>query len=181
MRHSHFQEYDEFYDLTLEGKQNLPPSIVTYLNPHHKPRVRRTVDEQTNQVKATIIKSRIVDLEVYNPRCEFDYRISISVESPWEGNPKWLENADDNKQDRRKDRISYRHRAYQVDLTQVKYENVAAKLEHELEVEISTDVIRMEIDKAKSGQADGYMDLVRGFVDNVRILCREGSAPTGGK
>ena len=83
--YDHPHEYDEFYELTPEGQRNLPPFIVTYLNPHHKPRVRRTIDGKTNMVKAQIIKSRVADLEVLNPRSDFDYRISISIEVPGMG------------------------------------------------------------------------------------------------
>ena len=147
---------------------------MTYLNSHHKPRVRRTIDEKTNTVKAQIIKSRIADLEVYNPRTDFDYRISISIESPWEGNTKWLTETSESRRDRQKDRMSYRHLAYQIDLTQVSYPGTGEK-EHELEVEISTEQIRLELAKAKAGQANRYEQLVKGFVDNVRILCRHGT------
>lgn len=169
--YDHPHEYDEFYELTPEGQNHLPPSIVTYLNHHHKPRVRRTVDEKTNVVKAQIIKSRIADFEIYNPRTEFDYRISISIESPWEGDLNWLMETTESRRDRKKDRMSYRHLAYQIDLTQVSYPNSTDK-EHELEVEISTEQIRLELAKAKAGQHNRYEPLVRGFVDNVRILTR---------
>ena len=70
--------------------------------------------------------------------------------------------------------MSYRHQAYQIDLTQVSYPNTTVK-EHELEVEISTEQIRIEVTKLKAGQANRYEQLVRSFVDNVRILCREGT------
>ena len=170
--YDHPHEYDEFYELTQEGQANLPPSIVSYLNHHHKPRVRRTVDEKTNMVKAQIIKSRIADIEIYNPKQVFDYRISISIESPWEGDSHWLTETSESRRDRKKDRMSYRHLAYQVDLTQVSYQDKAEK-EHELEVEISTEQIRLELAKAKAGQENRYEQLVRGFVDNVRLLCRE--------
>ena len=122
-------------------------------------------------VKAQIIKSRIADFEIYNPRTAFDYRISISIESPWDGDLNWLTETTESRRDRKKDRMSYRHLAYQIDLTQVSYPNTTDK-EHELEVEISTEQIRLELAKAKEGQANRYMQLVRGFVDNVRILCR---------
>lgn len=172
---SHPHEYDEFYELTPEGQSNLPPSIVTYLHPNHKPRVRRTIDETTNSIKAQIIKSRIADIEIFNPRCDFDYRISISIESPWEGDPKWLTlMPDGDAGDRKKDRLSYRHWGYQIDLTQVSYPG-SAKKEHELEVEVSPEWIRREIDKLKAGQENDYEKLVRGFVDNVRIMCRQGT------
>ncbi|KIW94527.1 uncharacterized protein Z519_04503 [Cladophialophora bantiana CBS 173.52] len=174
--YKHPHEYDEFYELTEEGRRNLPPSIMTWLNPRHTPRVRRTIDEKTNTVKAQIIKSRIADLEVYNPRADFDYRISISIESPWEGDPHWLTEMTEGGRDRKKDRMSYRHLAYQIDLTQVSYPNTTVK-EHELEVEISTDQIRIELANLKAGESNRYEKLVGGFVDNVRILCREGTIP----
>ena len=68
--------------------------------------------------------------------------------------------------------MSYRHQAYQIDLTQVSYPGVGRK-EHELEVEISTEQIRLEIAKLRNREPSGYEDLVRGFLDNVRILARK--------
>lgn len=172
--YDHPHEYDEFYELTEEGKRNLPPAILHWMNPRHKPRVRRTINEDTQQVKAQIIKSRIADLEIYNPNSDFDYRISVSIESPWEGDPQWLTEMTDGGRDRKKDRMSYRHMAYQIDLTQVSYPNTSEK-EHELEVEISTEQVRLAIANLQAQRPSRYGDLVRGFIDNVRILCRKGS------
>lgn len=172
--YDHPHESDEFYDLTEEGRRNLPSSILTWLNPRHKPRVRRTIDEATGQVKAQIIKSRIADVDIYNPSSDFDYRISISIESPWEGEPSWLSEMTDGGHDRKKDRMSYRHMAYQIDLTQVSYPNRPDK-EHELEVEISTEQIRIHLANMREQRPSRYEDLVRGFLDNVRILCRKAS------
>ncbi|KIX07542.1 uncharacterized protein Z518_02195 [Rhinocladiella mackenziei CBS 650.93] len=172
--YDHPHEYDEFYELTEEGKRNLPPSIMTWLNPRHKPRIRRTIDEGTGQVKAQIIKSRMADLEVYNPGSDFDFRISISIESPWDGEPHWLTEMTDGGRDRKKDRMSYRHMAYQIDLTQVSYPHALEK-EHELEVEISTEQIRIELANLQAQRPSRYEDLVKGFLDNVRILCRKGT------
>lgn len=174
----HPHEYDEFYELTEEGRRNLPPSIMTWQNPRHKPRVRRTIDIDLGSVKAQIIKTRIADLEVYNPNSDFDYRISISIESPWDGEPSWLTEMTDGGRDRKKDRMSYRHMAYQIDLTQVSYPHSSEK-EHELEVEISTEQIRIQLGNLKAGQPSRYEDLVRGFLDNVRILCRQGTMGRG--
>lgn len=170
----HPHEYDEFYELTEEGRQNLPQSITHWINPRHKPRVRRTIDETNGTVKAQIIKSRIADMEIYNPRCDFDYRISISIESPWEGEPHWLTEMTDGGRDRKKDRMSYRHLCYQIDLTQVSFPNRTEK-EHELEVEISVFEIRKQLDLLQAGKPNRYEEIVRGFLDNVRILCRKGS------
>jgi hypothetical protein len=172
--YSHPREFDEFYELTPEGKQNLPYFILNYLNPNYKVRVRRTIHEQDGTVKAQIIKARLADLDIYNPRSDFDFRISISVECPWQGDPRWLTEMTEGGRDRKKDRMSYRHMAYQIDLTQVSYDNSPAK-EHELEVEIATERVREELNKAKAGLPNFYERLVRGLVDNVRILCREGT------
>ncbi|KIV77563.1 hypothetical protein PV11_09353 [Exophiala sideris] len=177
--YDHPHEYDEFYELTDEGRRNLPPWIVSWLNPRHKPRVRRTVDEKTGALKAQIIKSRISDIDIYNPQTDFDYRVSISIESPWEGDMNWLTEMTGGGRDRQKDRMSYRHMAYQIDLTQVSYPNRVEK-EHELEVEISTEQIRIQLANAREGRLSRYEEIVKGFLDNVRILCRAGTI-TGGR
>lgn len=83
-----------------------------------------------------------------------------------------LEPIGDGSNDRMKDRMSYRHGAYQVDLTQISYNNNQKPKQHELEVEISAEQIRKELDNLKNLRRDRYEELVRGFVDNVRILCR---------
>ncbi|KAK5195259.1 hypothetical protein LTR92_005389 [Exophiala xenobiotica] len=172
--YSHPHEYDEFYELTEEGRRNLSPWIVTWLNPRHKPKVRRTIDEASGQVKAQIIKTRISDVDIYNPRADFDYRVSISIESPWEGDPHWLTEMKEGGRDRQKDRMSYRHMAYQIDLTQVTYPDRVEK-EHELEVEISTEQIRIQLANARENRPSRYEEMVKSFLDNVRILCRQGS------
>ena len=84
--------------------------------------------------------------------------------------------------------MSYRHLAYQIDLTQVSYADASMPKEHELEVEISVDMIRAELEvlranaearKSGGGGAEGemrqsrYEEMVRVFLDNVRVLCRE--------
>lgn len=175
--YDHPHEVDEFFELTNDGRQNLNSSIQQYLNPNHKPRVRRTKDRNTGQLKAQIIKSRIADMEIYNPNTDFDCRISISIESPWEGNLEWLVPMSDGFEGRHKDRMSYRHMAYQIDLTQVSHDN-QPNMEHELEVEISTEQVRRELDNLQNGRESKYEDLVRGLLDNVRLLCRKGSIGT---
>ena len=134
-------------------------------------RVRRTIDLKTNAAR-TIIKSRIADLEIYNPGTDFDYRISISIESPWDGNPEWLVARAESGKDRIKDRMSYRHMAYQIDLTQVSHSDGAIQ-QHELEVEISPNYLERELDNLRSNRPSRYEDVVRGLIDEVRLLCRK--------
>ena len=44
--------------------------------------------------------------------------------------------------------------------------------EHELEVEVSSEEVRRQGQLAQSGQINQYEELIRGFVDNVRVLAR---------
>ena len=44
---------------------------------------------------------------------------------------------------------------------------------HELEVELrDVELLRAEAENAKNGKASKYADMVRVFVDNVRVLAR---------
>ncbi|KAF7503195.1 hypothetical protein GJ744_004228 [Endocarpon pusillum] len=188
MFYDHPRETDTFYSLTPAGEASLPLSIRTYLNPKHRPRVRITTSQPPPSaagspaavpvVKRRIIKSRIADFDVLCPSLAFDFRISISIESPFDGPDDVLVKVNDagagGAGDREKDRVSYRHLAYQIDLTQVSYPN-SSKREHELEIEISTETIRQELANLREGRPNRYEDLVRGFVDNVRILARKGT------
>lgn len=136
MFYSHPRETDTFYSLTVAGEAELPPSIRKYINPKHRPRVRVTTSQPPGGaiaavsplVKRRIIKSRIADFDVLCPALAFDYRISISIESPFDGSDDVLLKVNDAGSggggDREKDRVSYRHLAYQIDLTQVSYPNV---------------------------------------------------------
>ncbi|KAI4258583.1 MAG: hypothetical protein L6R42_005002 [Xanthoria sp. 1 TBL-2021] len=84
------------------------------------------------------------------------------------------EGKDRRKPDRNKDRVSYKHGPYQIDLTQVKPTEIAhqSEKEHELEIEVSSAAVRQQIDLVIQNQPNRYEDLVQGFVDNVRTLAR---------
>jgi polynucleotide 5'-triphosphatase len=56
-------------------------------------------------------------------------------------------------------------------LTSVQGVNRTEK-EHELEIEVSTAAIQDQGQRAASGQAEGYLALVEGFLDNYRVLSR---------
>ena len=173
LRHKHLKESDEFYELTLEGRNALPQSLAHWLKAsRHAPKVRKTIDQTTGALGKQIIKLRIADLEVYNPRSHFDYRVSLSLEVPWDGEPDHLVPPRDNDRDRKKDRISYRHMTNQVDLTQITYYG-SSKKEHELEVEISPGSIETELALLVDRQENNYEALVSSFINNVRLLCRE--------
>ena len=83
--------------------------------------------------------------------------------------------------------MTYRHQDfYQIDLTQVIVPGdppppgavgpaggiVPPKKEHELEVEVSSQELRHQGLLARDGKPNMYQELVKGFVDNVRLLAR---------
>jgi hypothetical protein len=183
----HKKEIDRFYDITNKGIDSLPPIIRQKLhNTKHKPRVRISTDMKTGQELARIIKIRISDLDVHSPRTHFDWRISVNLEAKYTGDLADLVDPSagrgvrpGNVSDRYKDRMSYRHLAYQIDLTQVRSgEGTQGKpLEHELEVEISPQQVREQGQLALAGKPNQYEDLIKVFVDNVRNLVRAGKSP----
>ncbi|OQE87110.1 hypothetical protein PENNAL_c0020G08033 [Penicillium nalgiovense] len=174
----HKKERDTFYEIQVA---DLPPVIRQNLNPRHKPKVRVTTDERTGEILAKIVKCRIADVDVCSPRTTVDWRVSVNLEMEYTGDVSNLPVVDTavskgGRGDRIKDRMSYRHLAYQVDLTQVaKSDQQPGKneFEHELEVEVSAEEIRRQGQLAMSGDPKNqYEDLVKGFVDNIRLLAR---------
>lgn len=177
---NHPKENDEFFELNEAGRTAMNPDLQNFIRKfptrnRKEIRVRRTTNKNTGQLKESIIKTRIADKDIYNPGCDFDYRISISLESQWNGTPDQLIPMREQNRGRQKDRMSYRHMMYQIDLTQVAYEYSSA-LEHELEVEIATEALRTEIAQLRGGNpSHQYPDMIKGLIDNVRLLCRHGS------
>ncbi|KAG8743519.1 mRNA-capping enzyme subunit beta [Ceratobasidium sp. 414] len=95
VKYSHTKLVDEFYG---EG---------------HGEKTRVTRDEKTGKVAACVRKRRIANLDIHSPKQGVDWRISINLEEPASspsGQPAHT---------RRKDRISYTHQAFKIDLTQV--------------------------------------------------------------
>ena len=125
--YAHKKERDTFYDVSPD---ELPPLIRHNLHPGHRPRVRVTTDQRTGEMIAKIVKCRLVDLDVYSPRTNVDWRISVNLEIEYPGEVRHLALAagrpGGNNTERNKDRMSYRHEAYQIDLTQVAKSEVSA-------------------------------------------------------
>lgn len=190
----HTHERDSFYELPADKYHILPSSIRDTLNSRHKTRVRVTTDQKTGKVLKKIVKARIADMNVLSPSFAFDWRVSVNMEMPYTGDHEKLyplgggtTPADG---DRNKDRLSYRHLIYQIDLTQVtdvssppsraSFSNRTepplpqknTKKEHELEVEVDGEEIRKQGLMARDKRPNSYEQLVKGFVDNVRVLIR---------
>ncbi|KAJ5389651.1 uncharacterized protein N7496_000719 [Penicillium cataractarum] len=173
--YAHKKERDTFYEIS---PQELPPVIRQNLNPRHKPKVRVTTDAKTGEIIAKIVKCRVADIDVYSPRTNVDWRVSVNLEMEYDGDVTHLPMVDASKGgrgERNKDRMSYRHLAYQIDLTQVATVEAPTKndFDHELEVEVSADEIRRQGLLAVAGDpSNQYEELVKGFVDNIRVLAR---------
>lgn len=205
LSYAHKKERDTFYEIS---PSELPPVIRQNLNPRHKPKVRVTVDQRTGEVLAKIVKCRIADMDVHSPRTSVDWRVSVNLEMSYDGDVSHLPMVDSRGGrggDRSKDRMSYRHLAYQIDLTQVAKSEVShffqrpppppskfrtpvltmtqppskGDFEHELEIEASAAEIRRQGQLAMAGDPQNqYEDLVKGFVDNIRVLARAVPPPS---
>ncbi|KAG0200385.1 mRNA-capping enzyme subunit beta [Mortierella sp. GBA30] len=175
-RYQHTYEIDQFFT-SANGK------------------TRVTKDQKTNAVipNGIVQKDRIADLDVFSPKNPFDFRISVNIEVPVglpQGVPQF---------ERRKDRVSYRHNNFKIDLTQVKTANAPSAnqnahnysqmrpqpnsnpldVTHELEIEFVNpeELVREREVRINSGgmQPDRFMDIVGHFVNNVRGLVVRGN------
>jgi hypothetical protein len=120
LSYAHKKERDTFYEIQ---PSDLPAVIRQNLHPRHKPKVRVTTDQRTGEVLAKIVKCRMADIDVHSPRTTVDWRLSVNLEMGYNGDVRHLPVVDGARGsrggDRNKDRMSYRHLAYQIDLTQV--------------------------------------------------------------
>jgi hypothetical protein len=64
--------------------------------------------------------------------------------------------------------------AYQVDLTQVVQ---GSSKNHELELELTSDVLLDNADKAKRKEPSQYENLISGMMNNLRVLSRVITTP----
>lgn len=142
-------------------------------------KLRVSKHQQTGEILAQIVKVRIGDLHIYSPLNDFDYRISISAECNWLGSIQRLMaeatmSGGKAQPDRHKDRMSYAHQYCNIDLTQVKptAEATSDKATHELEVELDSDFTRRQGMLAGAGQPNKYEEVVKIFLNNVRLLIK---------
>ncbi|KAM5538594.1 hypothetical protein V8D89_007623 [Ganoderma adspersum] len=138
-------------------------------------KIRVTRDEKTGDVRACMRKVRLGDLNIYSPKRLVDWRISVNMEIPVPpplGSPTHT---------RRKDRLSYSHQEFAIDLTQVTATagpNSKPEVLHELEVELKNSEYLVAM-AAKRGdtslgveEQNAFDELVHAFVNNARILTR---------
>lgn len=160
--YKHHREVDYFYDVRLQN------SGVTA-------HIRVTRDSKTHEIVPNCIvsKRRIADLNVYVPNRAFDYRISINSETPFPAPPADMEPV----YVREKDRLSYTHQRFNVDLTQVTIPKMSHERVHELEVEIrdSKELMHFAHQARGGGMVQDWSefdDTLLIFLNNIRLLIR---------
>jgi hypothetical protein len=161
--YAHLYLMDSFYPSTLGSDRD---------------KIRVTRDEKTGTVLECMRKIRLGDLNVYSPKREADWRVSVNLEVPV-SHP--LGSATHT---RRKDRLSYSHEEFKIDLTQVTSTmspNAPPQILHELELEIArpelllTAALKRNDPNLSEFERSAFDELIRAFVNNARILVRNAS------
>ncbi|KAG2177089.1 hypothetical protein INT43_007745 [Umbelopsis isabellina] len=179
VKYKHTRERDRFYKLPYGRK------------------IRVTTDQQTGEIvpNGVLEKTRVADINIYSPNQAFDYRISVSLESPGlyhvfvdlstKPRPMLIsvtQNAASIPEgshmfERNKDRLSYSQGNIQFDLTQVKSPDSIGQQDvtHELELEfIDASILAAEKRKQAQGEASEFANMIEVFLDNARMLSKRG-------
>lgn len=187
IHYKHRREIDRFIEIPANVRDTMLPVSVSNLmaSRNRSARVRVTQDQKTKEVLAKIIKARVADINLHFPKLPLDCRISVNLEMEWEGSLEDLENIGKATSrggpppDRNKDRLSYKHGHYQVDLTQVTQKvpgpgnTQRFDKEHELEIEVNPEAVLDQGRRVLAHQPHQYPELVDGLVNNIRILARK--------
>lgn len=158
---------------------------IDSMHPDRHGNVRVTRDQKTGALKrdgGCVRKTRLADMNVYCPKRCFDWRLSVSTEEPVD-----VPSTPASHQ-RSKDRITYTHQLFRVDLTQVQAQPVnrapgappgEAKTTHELEVEFKDSrILLKEAERESRGDESArYLEMVQAFLNNIRLLIRNAPDP----
>ncbi|BGO96114.1 hypothetical protein NBRC10512_002946 [Rhodotorula toruloides] len=159
VRYSHTRELDTFHEIpAMQGQ------------PKRKVRVTRDQKDKSKPPIA-VEKVRVADMNIFSPKRLFDWRVSVSLEmpAPIPDTPPT--------HSRYKDRISYSHQLFQVDLTQVTVPS-SPKPTHELEIEFKrARGLLEEAAKEQRGEENKYLEMVQVLLNNIRMLIRNASNP----
>ncbi|KAI1324658.1 mRNA triphosphatase CET1 [Xylariaceae sp. FL0255] len=197
VKYVHRREKDTFFELPPTMRQRLPASMMNSMSPNQPLKVRVTYDQNQKPAQgarpqpiAMIVKSRVSDLHIHMPHLPLDCRISINIEWNWDGQVDEVEANQimnkDRQPDRNKDRLSYRHGIYSIDLTQVTQATMGPQgqpgppsKEHELEIELDSAVLCKQGQLLMQGLPSRFEDTVEGLLCNMRLLARKCPPPEG--
>lgn len=125
------------------------------------------------------MKVNIGHLQLFNPASNYDCRISINLEVNLD-RPGLdvasliVDDQQGREVDRVKDRVSYKHLAYSIDLTRVDRQGLGPTFE--LELEVDSNLVRQQMKMIDDGHENAYTDVVSGFLDNATLLMRQNPA-----
>jgi len=194
MQYQHRYERDSFAALSQAGNSALPD----FAHRIHEERQQRAFNFQLrtsedvnpklgippnapHPVLARIIKLRLADLDILSAHnAPYDMRLSVNIEFDMTKCGIDVQDlvvppgADKDPQPaRHKNRLSYSHLGYQVDLTQVTVEGGGEK-KHELEVEVDAVRLREQALMLLNGRESAFEELVEGLLSNCSLLMRVG-------
>lgn len=179
IKYKHSRETDSFYNLSEEGIRALPEAAHRRKGQMRRDmKLRASTDDKTGQVTARIVKVPLGDhLHIFGAGDPYDIRISMNLEinldRPGLDPNTLIEQPSADKPaapSRKKDRLSYQHLVYHVDLTRVDVAGLPPK--YELELELDSNQMRRQIELAKGNKNNAVADLVEGFVNNMTYLMR---------
>ncbi|PNS21946.1 hypothetical protein CAC42_544 [Sphaceloma murrayae] len=193
IEYKHRYERDTFAILSAYGRQHLPQCAHEELQKPNRRnetiRIRTTYDNnpkvdksQPPPIIAKIVKLRLADLDIYCPEHPFDIRLSVNIEIDFQGRTdvdhdllsEPVEKKDTNP-DRFKNRVSYKHLLYQIDLTQVTNDAAGkGSKTHELEVEVNAEELRRQAVELQQGRENAFEAVVEGLINNIMLLARHG-------
>jgi len=129
-------------------------------------KVRVSRDTATQEVVACIQKRTLAHLNIHMPSMPLDCRVSVSLEVPVQLPPAHVPST----MTRCKDRLSYRHQIWRMDLTQVRTDK--GEVLHELEMEVNDlKPLVLEADKAGRNQVpNDFLGIVQVLTNNMRLL-----------
>ena len=134
----------------------------------------RTTTSPTGEITARIVKIHIADLHLLNPSGDYDLRVTINLEADFSAHPHpedLVDAAPTSLPSRKKDRLSYKHLVYSVDLTRV--DVVGSQPKYELELEVDAEVLRQQMRRMLGGEEGAFGDVVAGFLDDSVWLMKQ--------
>jgi hypothetical protein len=150
-------------------------------------KVRVSVDGETGERVASIIKTKLGDIDIWMPNSALDMRISLSTEVPGLclcpffliriATPPPVDDLLMRDRIRQKDRYSYLAEHCQVDLTTTTAgsdKTDVKEITHEIEVEYRhPKYLFIEMAKWERGEAHRFRELVNVMLNTVRSLARK--------
>ncbi|KAK6441884.1 mRNA-capping enzyme subunit beta [Oleoguttula sp. CCFEE 5521] len=176
MRYRRIEQTDSSHHINATGLSLIPAALKQYTNTR-PPRLRISHDKATQSLKAAIIKLPVSNLHIHAPDGAYDCRISINIELSFlpllaaaqlkvddiidHGAPA--------EPSRQKNRMNYKHLAYDIDLTAVQQGD---KMSYELELEVDAGLLKAHMGLLQRREPSAYVEIVSGFLENAQFLMR---------